>query len=97
MQEELDEGVARHGTTLVLSTAGQYTVLCQQSDVRLRGALIDIDESSGRALTITRVDEPGPIAEEKLVPASEQESAGDEPQTDDASLPSPGGGAPPSP
>jgi len=38
VQEELDEGVARHGTTLVLTTAGQYTVLCQQSDVRLRGA-----------------------------------------------------------
>src|SRR5437762_2605286 len=66
-------------------------------DVRLRGALIDIDESSGRALTLTRADEPGPIAEEKPVPASEQESAGDEPQTDDASLSSPGGDAPPSP
>jgi metallophosphoesterase (TIGR00282 family) len=29
-------------------------------EVRLRGALIDIDESSGRALRITRVDEAGP-------------------------------------
>jgi len=29
-------------------------------EVRLRGALVDIDESSGRALRITRVDEPGP-------------------------------------
>jgi hypothetical protein len=28
-------------------------------EVRLRGALIDIDESSGRALRIVRVDEPG--------------------------------------
>jgi UDP-N-acetylmuramoylalanine--D-glutamate ligase len=38
VQEELDEGVSGHGTTLVLATAGQHTVLCQQSDVRLRGA-----------------------------------------------------------
>jgi metallophosphoesterase (TIGR00282 family) len=29
-------------------------------EVRLRGALIDIDETSGRALRIVRVDEPGP-------------------------------------
>jgi len=29
-------------------------------EVRLRGALIEIDESSGRALRITRVDEAGP-------------------------------------
>ncbi len=29
-------------------------------EVRLRGALIDIDETSGRALRIIRVDEPGP-------------------------------------
>ena len=29
-------------------------------EVRLRGALIDIDEKSGRALRITRVNEPGP-------------------------------------
>src|SRR5213080_1347479 len=28
-------------------------------EVRLRGALIEIDESTGRALRITRVDEPG--------------------------------------
>src|SRR5206468_10014941 len=28
-------------------------------DVRLRGALIEIDESTGRAVRITRVDEPG--------------------------------------
>src|ERR1700681_65612 len=31
-----------------------------RGDVRLRGALIEIDESSGRALRITRVDEAGP-------------------------------------
>ncbi len=31
-----------------------------EGEVRLRGALIEIDESSGRALRITRVDEPGP-------------------------------------
>ena len=29
-------------------------------EVRLRGALIEIDETSGRALRIMRVDEPGP-------------------------------------
>jgi 2',3'-cyclic-nucleotide 2'-phosphodiesterase len=29
-------------------------------EVRLRGALIDIDEKNGRALRIARVDEPGP-------------------------------------
>ena len=28
-------------------------------DVRLRGVLIEIDESTGRAVRITRVDEPG--------------------------------------
>ena len=29
-------------------------------EVRLRGALLEIDESTGRALRIMRVDEPGP-------------------------------------
>jgi metallophosphoesterase (TIGR00282 family) len=29
-------------------------------EVRLRGALIEIDESTGRALRIMRIDEPGP-------------------------------------
>jgi calcineurin-like phosphoesterase len=29
-------------------------------EVRLRGALIEIDENTGRALSIRRVDEPGP-------------------------------------
>jgi 2',3'-cyclic-nucleotide 2'-phosphodiesterase len=43
-----------------------------EGEVRLRGALIEIDESSGRALRITRVDEPGsgesaaPEAEPKI-------------------------------
>ena len=31
-----------------------------RGEVRLRGALVEIDETSGRALRITRVDEPGP-------------------------------------
>jgi 2',3'-cyclic-nucleotide 2'-phosphodiesterase len=31
-------------------------------EVRLRGALIDVDEKTGRALRIVRVDEPGPMA-----------------------------------
>ena len=31
-------------------------------EVRLRGALVKIDETTGRALGITRVDEPGPTA-----------------------------------
>jgi len=30
-------------------------------EVRLRGALIEIDETTGRAVRITRVDEPGPV------------------------------------
>ena len=29
-------------------------------EVRLRGALVEIDETTGRAVRITRVDEPGP-------------------------------------
>ena len=39
-------------------------------EVRLRGALIEIDETTGRALRITRVDEPGPS-----VPASPEAEA----------------------
>jgi 2',3'-cyclic-nucleotide 2'-phosphodiesterase len=31
-------------------------------EVRLRGALVKIDEATGRAVSITRVDEPGPSA-----------------------------------
>jgi len=30
-------------------------------EVRLRGALIQIDQTTGRAMRITRVDEPGPV------------------------------------
>ncbi len=38
VQEALDEGVSRRDTTLVLAQAGACTVLCQQSDLCLRGA-----------------------------------------------------------
>jgi calcineurin-like phosphoesterase len=31
-------------------------------EVRLRGAIVKIDETTGRAVDITRVDEPGPNA-----------------------------------
>jgi calcineurin-like phosphoesterase len=48
--------------------------------VRLRGALIEIDETTGRALRITRVDEPGPSG-----PASGQA----EPKIDIEQMPSP--------
>jgi len=48
--------------------------------VRLRGALIEIDETTGRALRITRVDEPGP---------SEPTSPGAEAKTDIEQAPSP--------
>lgn len=37
VQEQLDTGVWRHDTALVLTTAGQRTVLCQQTDLTLRG------------------------------------------------------------
>src|SRR5712691_6816185 len=52
-------------------------------EVRLRGALIDIDESTGRALRITRVDEAGPTTEEKPPQLFESESATDESQVVD--------------
>jgi metallophosphoesterase (TIGR00282 family) len=39
-------------------------------EVRLRGALIDIDESTGRALRILRVDELGKAAESAATPES---------------------------
>ncbi len=38
VQEALAEGVSRRDATLVLAHAGACTVLCQQSDLRLRGA-----------------------------------------------------------
>lgn len=44
-------------------------------EVRLRGALIDIDENSGRALRIVRVDEEGPTPEAAPVPPKTQPSA----------------------
>src|SRR3954447_8928147 len=49
-------------------------------EVRLRGALIEIDESTGRALRITRVDEPGPSEPATLEP---------EPKIDIEQTPSP--------
>jgi len=49
-------------------------------EVRLRGALIEIDESTGRAMRITRVDEPG---------LSETASAEPEPKIDIEQAPSP--------
>jgi len=48
-------------------------------EVRLRGALIEIDEKSGRALRITRVDEPGPM----------QASSEPEPKIDNEQSPNP--------
>lgn len=39
-------------------------------EVRLRGALVEIDESNGHALRITRVDEPGPAQATPLEPES---------------------------
>src|SRR5260370_11943332 len=49
-------------------------------DVRLRGALIQLDESTARALRITRIDEPGP---------SESASPEAEPKMDIEQAPSP--------
>ena len=49
-------------------------------EIRLRGALVRIDETTGRAVDITRVDEPGPSAsvppepEPKRVPENAQSS-----------------------
>jgi calcineurin-like phosphoesterase len=49
-------------------------------EVRLHGALIEIDGSTGRAVRITRVDEPGP---------SETASSESEPKIDIEQTPSP--------
>jgi 2',3'-cyclic-nucleotide 2'-phosphodiesterase len=49
-------------------------------EVRLHGALIEIDEGTGRAVRITRVDEPGP---------SETPSSEPEPKVDLEQMPSP--------
>jgi 2',3'-cyclic-nucleotide 2'-phosphodiesterase len=45
-------------------------------EVRLRGAVIDVDEKTGRAITITRMDEPGPV---EGTPSESQRKA--EPET----------------
>jgi 2',3'-cyclic-nucleotide 2'-phosphodiesterase len=39
-------------------------------EVRLRGALVEIDETSGRALRISRIDEPGPDRQESAKQSS---------------------------
>ena len=44
-------------------------------EVRLRGALIDIDENSGRALRIVRVDEEGPTPDAGPAPPKTQPAA----------------------
>jgi calcineurin-like phosphoesterase len=49
-------------------------------EVRLRGALVQIDETTGRAVEITRVDEPGPSSSGASEP---------EPKTDIENAPSP--------
>ena len=49
-------------------------------EVRLHGALIEIDEATGRALRITRIDEPG---------LSESSATEPEPKTDMEQTPSP--------
>jgi UDP-N-acetylmuramoylalanine--D-glutamate ligase len=38
VEQTLPEGVYRQGTAMVLATAGQQTVLCQQADLPLHGA-----------------------------------------------------------
>jgi len=48
-------------------------------EVRLHGALVEIDEKSGRALRITRMDEPGPA----------QPSSEPEPKVDNEQSPTP--------
>jgi metallophosphoesterase (TIGR00282 family) len=65
-------------------------------EVRLRGALIDIDESTGRALRIARIDEAGPAAEETTT-RSDQQIGGEETPTTDLLAPSPGADASSSP
>jgi metallophosphoesterase (TIGR00282 family) len=52
-------------------------------EVRLRGALIEIDESTGRAVRITRVDEPGPskTAPPELEPQIDMEQPASPEQT----------------
>ena len=49
-------------------------------EVRLRGAIIDIDENSGRATSIVRIDEPGPVGS-----ASTQQDRLSQPESSDPS------------
>lgn len=42
-------------------------------EVRLRGAIIDIDEATGRAIDIQRFDEPGPVQPAPLEPVRKSE------------------------
>jgi metallophosphoesterase (TIGR00282 family) len=65
-------------------------------EVRLRGALIDIDQTSGRALRIARVDEAAPATDETAAKASDR-IADEEPQATDVLSPSPGADASASP
>jgi metallophosphoesterase (TIGR00282 family) len=44
-------------------------------DVRLRGAVVEIDETTGRALRITRIDEPGSIPSNSDVSTTKQDIA----------------------
>jgi len=48
-------------------------------EVRLRGALVEIDETSGRAISIRRIDEPGPT---QAVPAQPERAV--EPESSDS-------------
>jgi 2',3'-cyclic-nucleotide 2'-phosphodiesterase len=65
-------------------------------EVRLRGALIDIDESTGRAIRIARIDETGPT--EKEAPAQAAKDIGDEePQSAESPSPLPDADASSSP
>ena len=45
-------------------------------EVRLRGAVIEIDETTGRALRITRIDEPGPAPRTTDLLATKKDIAG---------------------
>ena len=54
-------------------------------EVRLRGALIEIDETTGHAVSIRRIDEPGPAdaasTQQNRTPEPESSETGDETQT----------------
>jgi len=63
VQESLDEGVSPHGTTLVLRRPGTRTVLCQQSDLRLRGAHNFGNAAAAAAAASTLGVDPDTIAQ----------------------------------